>query len=309
MSLDTHATAARVLVIGLGTMGLPIALRLHAAGFAVSGLDPRAGAREALARAGGQVIVSTAASVAEAVRSLRDADGARMPHPAGSTALTCITCVSDEDALQQLWQAPGGLRAALAPGLCLIDHTTTGIHTARQLAAEAAQAGAMWLDAPLSGAAAGAHAGTLSAMLGGAPDAVDRARHVLSAYCATLTHLGPAGAGQAGKLANQLAIAGTNAGLLAAAGFAAAQGLDLVRCFDALAAGSAQSVQMNQHRAALTRAPADVAHFDWLQRDLALALAHLPADATASCDTSNTLRHRLCALYQVFDGTPASPLL
>jgi 3-hydroxyisobutyrate dehydrogenase-like beta-hydroxyacid dehydrogenase len=146
-------------------------------------------------------------------------------------------------------------------------------------------------------------------MLGGEPGAVEHARPVLSAYCATLTHLGPAGAGQAGKLANQIAIAGTNAGLLAAAGFASLQGLDLARCFDALAAGSAHSVQMDQHRAALTRAPADIVPFDWLRRDLALALAHLPADETATSDTSQALLDRLFALYQVFDGTPSSPLL
>ncbi|WP_295375456.1 NAD(P)-dependent oxidoreductase [uncultured Pseudacidovorax sp.] len=285
------AELAPVLVIGLGTMGLPIALRLHAAGVPVWGMDSRPELRDALPS--GRVF--TAGSVRDAVHACR--------------AAAVITCVSDEAALQRLWQAPGGLREALAPGLCVVDHTTTSVPTARQFAADAGQAGAMWVDAPLSGAAAGARAGTLSAMLGGEPGAVAHVRPLLSAYCATLTHLGPAGAGQAGKLTNQIAIAGINAGLLAATGFAALQGLDLARCFDAMAAGSAHSVQMAQHRAALTQAPDDSSLFDWLRRDLALVLAHFPADAAATSGASQALHGRLHALNRVFDGTAAPPLL
>lgn len=282
-----------VLVIGLGTMGLPIAQRLRAAGVPAWGMDSRPELHDALP--GARVL--TSGSVHDAVHASR--------------AATVITCVSDEAALQRLWHAPGGLSEALAPGLCLIDHTTTSVPAARRFAADTGQAGAMWVDAPLSGAAAGARAGTLSAMLGGEPHAVDHARPLLSAYCATLTHLGPAGAGQAGKLTNQIAIAGVNAGLLAAAGFAALQGLDLARCFDAMAAGSAHSVQMAQHRAALTRAPADSTLFDWLRRDLALVLEHLPVDeAAATRGASQALHDRLHALNRMLlDGTAAPPLL
>lgn len=281
-----------VLLIGLGTMGLPIALRLHAAGVPVWGMDRQPELHDALP--GGRVF--TAGSVCDAVRACR--------------AAAVITCVSDEAALQRLWQAPGGLHEALVPGLCVVDHTTTSVPAARQFAADAGQAGAMWVDAPLSGAAAGARAGTLSAMLGGEPGAVAHVRPLLSAYCATLTHLGPAGAGQAGKLTNQIAIAGINAGLLAATGFAALQGLDLARCFDAMTAGSAHSVQMAQHRAALTQAPADSTLFDWLRRDLALVLAHLPVDEAATRGAPHALHDRLHALNRMlFDGTAAPPLL
>lgn len=282
-----------VLVIGLGTMGLPIAQRLRAAGVPVWGMDSRPELHDALP--GARVLTSG---------PLRDAVHA-------SRAATVIICVSDEAALQRLWQAPGGLHEALVPGICVVDHTTTSVPAALQFAAEAAQAGAMWVDAPLSGATAGARAGTLSAMLGGEPEAVEHVRPLLSAYCATLTHLGPAGAGQAGKLTNQIAIAGINAGLLAATGFAALQGLDIARCFDAMAAGSAHSVQMAQHRAALTRAPADSTLFDWLRRDLALVLEHLPVDeAAATRGASQALHDRLHALNRMLlDGTAAPPLL
>jgi hypothetical protein len=68
-------------------------------------------------------------------------------------------------------------------------------------------------------------------------------------------------------------------------------------------------VQMAQHRAALTQAPADGTLFAWLRRDLALVLAHLPADAAATSGASQALHGRLHALNRVFDGTAAPPLL
>lgn len=267
-----------VLLFGLGAMGLPIARRLLAAGFAVWGVDPRADALAALHSAGGRA--APGAAPAQALAAVRGAHA--------DCDVTLISCLPDDQVLTQLWCNAGGLSQAPLAGCTVIDHTTCGIALAQQLAAQCATQQAHWVDAPVSGGIAGAQAGSLSAMLGGTHAAVQQAQAVLSAYCASAQHLGPAGAGQAGKLANQLAIAGTNLGLMAATRFASAQGLDVAACLAALAGGSAHSVQMEQHRAALARYADDpLALFDWLPKDLALAQAQarqLPSDVQALVD-------------------------
>jgi 3-hydroxyisobutyrate dehydrogenase-like beta-hydroxyacid dehydrogenase len=168
-------------------------------------------------------------------------------HDAGPWAL--ITCLPHAQALSDLWPAPSAWPMRLA-GSTVIDHTTCGVALAQQPATQCAQQ-AGWLDAPLSGGVAGAEARQLSAMLGGAHETEQAARDLLASYCASVEHLGPVGAGQAAKRANQLAIAGTHRGRMADTRDAQAQGLDVAACLVALASGSAHSVQMTQHRTKL----------------------------------------------------------
>jgi 3-hydroxyisobutyrate dehydrogenase-like beta-hydroxyacid dehydrogenase len=160
----------------------------------------------------------------------------------------------------------------------VIDHTTTGPAFARRAAAFFATRGAGFVDAPLSGGVAGARAGRLLAMQGGDPAHCQAADGVLAAYCARTVRFGDAGAGQAAKLANQLCIAGTVRGLHEAAGFARACGLDPGLLFDALAAGSAHSTQMDQHAGALAAAAAPFGErFGWIAKDLSLAASEMAA--------------------------------
>ncbi|UUX95412.1 NAD(P)-dependent oxidoreductase [Aquabacterium sp. J223] len=250
-----------VLVCGLGTMGRPIAQRLRAAGHRVAGHDPLPAALAAWADHGGQAIDATALPAA-----VHAAD-------------VVITCVTDEAALRALWagEAADGapLAAHLRAGTLVVDHTTTGLALARALAADMAARGVRWLDAPLSGGVAAAEAGGLLALVGGGDEALHAALPLLTTYCARVQPLGPAGCGQAGKLANQLAIAGTNLGLATAAAFAQAQGLDVAAWLQALAGGSAASAQRDQHAGLLAERPEAGAAtlFPWLDKDLRLAQA------------------------------------
>ncbi|MBL8382926.1 MAG: NAD(P)-dependent oxidoreductase [Burkholderiales bacterium] len=252
-------TRPSVAMFGLGALGAVLAARLHAAGCALAAHDPRPAALAAHRSACG----------ADTVRA--------------AEAQVHVSCVTDESAAEQLYFAPGGWAESLRPGCLAIDHTTTGPAFARRAAAALAARGVGFVDAPLSGGVGGARAGRLLALLGGAAADRERAAPVLAAYCARQVAFGPAGSGQAAKLANQLCIAGTLAGLDAAAAFARANALDVGQLFAALAAGSASSAQMEQHAPMLAAADAAFGErFGWIAKDLALALESAAAAPPAA---------------------------
>lgn len=238
-----------VAFFGLGALGAPLAGHLAADGYAVQVHDPNP---EALAQ------------------HLK-----RYP-PSGlesEAPLIAITCVTDEAAAHALYFGPGRLVEKMPKDGLVIDHTTTSPAFARKAALALAERGAGLVDCPLSGGVGGAQNRCLLAMLGGAEADCARAQEVLRHYCQKMVSFGPAGNGQAAKLANQLAIAGTVRGLHEAARFARRSGLDPVTVFEALSAGSAQSAQMDQHATALTASDAAFSQrFGWINKDLELAI-------------------------------------
>jgi 3-hydroxyisobutyrate dehydrogenase len=243
---------------GLGTMGFVIAGRLAAAGHPIAVHD---------------------------VSADRCADWSQRFTAAAhdlAAARFIITCVTDDAALRALLTGERGLIARVRPGACFIDHTTAAPETARELAGAAAARGAVALDAPLSGGRAGAEAGTLSAMIGGDLEALDRARPILSVYAASVVHCGAAGAGQVAKLANQVAIAGIVRGLAEAVTLARAGGLDPATVLAALARGTARSMQLERLSGTLADDAWRFEHtFAWLAKDLRLALDEAVADGAS----------------------------
>lgn len=182
-------------------------------------------------------------------------------------------CVSDTPDVQAVVHAPDGLLAALRPATLIVDHSTISPQATQALSAAAAARGAAWLDAPISGGSEGAARGTLSIMVGGAADAVQRAMPYLQAMGQTITHVGPSGAGQMAKLVNQILIVNTMQGIAEALLLAQAGGLDLEKTLAAVSGGAAGSWML------ANRAPQVMAR-DWrpgfmvdLQtKDLRLAL-------------------------------------
>lgn len=242
---------------GLGTMGWPIASHLARAGFEVAVAD----ARESVAQQW------------------------RAQHPSGThgahTAEVVITCVTDESALERLLLGADGLLRDARAGQLFIDHTTTSPRLARAAGECAEQCGAHFVDAPLSGAAIAAQAGTLAVFAGGSADALARASELMRHYAQRITPLGGVGAGQTGKLANQVAIAGTVRGLTEAVALARGAGLDIDALLGALGAGSARSNQLEQHAAKLCDPLfAFGMTFDWLDKDLRLALDEAATSGT-----------------------------
>ena len=129
-------------------------------------------------------------------------------------------------------------------GLIVVDHSTICPVATRRFAERLADSGVALVDAPVSGGDVGAREGTLSIMCGGDREPFQRVRPLLEVVGKSVTHLGPAGSGQACKACNQIAGAAALAGACEALALAKANGLDLRQVVDVVSAGAAGSWQL-----------------------------------------------------------------
>ena len=256
MGMTAHLKTA---FIGLGVMGAPMARHLASAGHAVTVFNrTRARAEDWRATCATRDLkVTLAPSPAEAARG-------------ADIVFTCVG--NDEDLAEVLLDADGALDA-MAPGALLVDHTTVSAEMARRIEGEAQQRGLMAIDAPVSGGQAGAENGVLAIMCGGSEVAMAHAAPIMGCYAARIVHVGPAGAGQTAKMANQMCIAGVLGGLAEAVRLAQAAGLDLDRTFEAISGGAARSWQMeNRWHTMVKDEFAFGFAIDWMRKDLGYAL-------------------------------------
>lgn len=192
--------------IGLGNMGLPMARNLVRAGFGVKGFDLSETALQAIESAG----ATRCASAAEAIDAV-DA---------------VITMLPASRHVKSLWLDEDGLLTRLLPGTLLIDSSTIAAATAREVAAAAAQRGIDMIDAPVSGGTGAAEAGTLTFMVGGSADQLERARPLLEKMGKRVLHAGASGAGQTAKACNNMLLGIIMAGSCEALQLGIANGLD-----------------------------------------------------------------------------------
>ena len=247
----------KVSVIGLGVMGGPIARHIAHAGHALTVYNRSAPRLLKWQAAHPDIAHRVATSPADA------ADGADM----------VITCVGNDDDLADVVLGPQGVFTTLRRGGVFVDHTTVSARIARQIAVEARDKEVHCVDAPMTGAQAGAEAGTLTLMCGGRADAIAAAQPVMEAYARRIVHIGKAGSGQATKMANQICIAGIIAGLSEALRLAQAAHLDLDKVYEAISGGAAQSWQMDNRWKTMADDSFDFGFaVDWMRKDLGLAL-------------------------------------
>lgn len=209
---------AKVACVGLGTMGGPMAGHLLDAGHEVA------------------VWNRTAAKADELVE--RGARRAASPADAAAGADVVVTCVSDSPDLEAVVLGDHGVIEGIGPDAVLLDCSTVAPSTETRIAEAIA---AEVVDAPLSGGAEGARNGTCTAFVGGSDAAFAIAKPILEAFCKTITHLGPTGAGQAAKAVNQIIISGTYASVGEGLAYAERAGLPLEALVEALAGGAADS--------------------------------------------------------------------
>ncbi|MGH3440327.1 MAG: NAD(P)-dependent oxidoreductase, partial [Sciscionella sp.] len=175
--------------IGLGIMGGPMAANLVDAGYEVTGYNRSRPKVDKFVERGGK----GAASIAEAVRG----------------ADVVVTMLPDSPDVHDVVLGADGVLTNIADGALLIDFSTIRPDVSREVAQACSEKGVRVVDAPVSGGEAGAIEGSLSIMVGGATEDFEVAKPVLDAVGGTVVHVGPAGAGQTVKAANQLIVAGT----------------------------------------------------------------------------------------------------
>lgn len=192
--------------IGLGNMGAPMAHNLLRAGYRLSVCDLSAAAVAALVAAGAR----GAATAADAVQ---DAD-------------VVISMLPANEHVRALYLGAGRVLEAARPHALLIDCSTIAADVAKEVSAAAAARGLAMLDAPVSGGTAGAAAGTLTFIVGGEDEALERAREILGSMGKNIFHAGAAGAGQVAKICNNMLLGVLMAGTAEALNLGVAHGLD-----------------------------------------------------------------------------------
>jgi 3-hydroxyisobutyrate dehydrogenase len=176
--------------------------------------------------------------------------------------------------VEETYLSPGGIVERAREGALLVDMTTSSPLLARRISAAAAARGLDSLDAPVSGGDVGAREARLVIMAGGDSAAFERARPVLSLMGGNLSHLGPAGAGQHCKMANQIAVAVGMIAWTEALAYARSAGLDPVKVHASISGGAAGSWSMtNLAPRALSGNFAPGFYVKHIRKDIGIAVA------------------------------------
>jgi 3-hydroxyisobutyrate dehydrogenase len=276
---------ARIGFIGLGNMGLPMAVNLVKAGHEVSGFDLFPQGVEKLRAAGGKA----GADIAELA--------------AGSEIV--VTMLPAGKHVREVYLDDEGILAKAKPGTLLIDSSTIDVDSARAVEAAAKARGLLMLDAPVSGGVGGAQAGTLTFMVGGADAAFAKAEPVLSVMGKTVVHAGAAGAGQAAKICNNMILGISMIGVSEAFVLAEKLGLDKQKLFDISSKSSGQCWSLTTYCPVPGPVPTSPANRDYqpgftaamMLKDLRLA-----QDAARAGGATTPLGAEAASIYGLYVG-------
>ncbi len=243
----------RIGFIGLGIMGKPMAARLVRAGFPV-----------VVHNRSPQAVEELTAEGAEAAGSAREI---------AERSDVVITMLPDSPDVEAVVLGDDGVVAGVREGMLVIDMSTIAPAMARQVHAALAERGVEAVDAPVSGGEPAAIDGQLSIMAGGSEAALDRAAPIFAELGKATTHIGPAGAGQVAKAANQVVVALTIQAVAEALTLASKAGVDPARVREALLGGFAQSKILEAHGERMLEGRFDPGfRIELHRKDLAIAL-------------------------------------
>lgn len=220
----------RASFIGLGAMGASMARHLHGKG----------------------LLVAVGNRTQQKAYDLAGDLGVDAPSIEGIAAMSDVValCVTaDQDVLDNV----AALLPHLREGSVVVDHSTVAPATAQRAAQMLAEKGIAFLDAPVSGGVEGARNGKLSVMVGGDAAALEKARPVLEAYAAKVTHMGAVGAGQSTKAVNQVIVAGIAQAVTEGLALGEALGLEADALLPTLGAGAAGNWFLEKRGATMLR--------------------------------------------------------
>ena len=271
---------AEVAFIGLGNMGLPMALNLVRAGHGVTGFDLSPAAREAATAAG----LALADSALDCVRR----------------AQVVVTMLPAGKHVRAVWEE---VACAVPQGALLIDSSTIDVESARAVHELAGAQGLLALDAPVSGGTGGAVAGTLTFMCGGTAGAFAAGKPVLEAMGKRIVHCGGAGAGQAAKVCNNMILGATMVATCEAFVLAEKLGLDHQALFDVVSTSSGQSWSTTSYcpvPGPVPASPANNGYKPGFAAALMLKDLLLSQEAAASAGAVTPMGAAAAGLYQRF---------
>ena len=251
--------------IGLGIMGKPMALNLLKAGFKVIAYNRTKEKVNAIVDAGGEEGLT--------------------PKAVAENSDIIITIVSDTHDVEDVILGENGVIKGVKAGSVVIDMSTISPSVTKEIAAKLKEMNVEMLDAPVSGGDVGAINGTLSIMVGGNSETLERCRPIFEAIGKSITHCGNNGMGQTTKLCNQILVSVTNMAVSEAVLFAQKSGLDAHTMVEATKGGAAGSWQLSNLAPKMVDedfAPGFM--IDLQQKDLRLVLEaaeelHLPLPA------------------------------
>lgn len=261
--------------IGLGNMGGPMAANLTKAGHEVTGFDMADVSIEGVSMATSGAHAATGADVVITM----------LPNGA------ILRAVAKE------------VLPAMSAGAALVDCSTVDVDSARAVAAEAAEASLLFVDAPVSGGIGGAAGGTLTFMAGGTEDAFAKALPLFDIMGQKAVHCGAAGAGQAAKICNNMILGITMIGTCEAFALADKLGLDRQKMFDVVSTSSGYSWTMNAYCPAPGVGPSSPADNDYkpgFAAELMLKDLRLSQQAAESADADTPMGELAQALYARF---------
>ena len=257
----------KVGMLGLGKMGAPMARHLIAKGYNVAGYDPVDAARRNAAALGVTLC--------------------RSPRDVAQAAELVIVVVGFDHEVETVMFGAGGVMEAARPGLVVAIGSTVAPGYAKRLAERATERGVVVLDAPLARGAAAALAGKLLVFGGGDEAAFAACRPVLGAFASDIFHLGPAGAGQVGKMVNNLILWACTSANDEGLRLGEALGVDAQQLREALHHSSAQNWAMDQR--------SDRSGMPWAEKDMTIVL-HEADLARLSLPLCGTVKETVKAL-------------
>lgn len=183
-----------------------------------------------------------------------------------------ISCIGNDEDLIEITTAENGCLKLLSYNSIFIDHSTVSPKLVKTINTEASNLGLTFLDAPISGGEAGAINGALSIMVGGSLESFNKSEKLLQTYGKKIKYMGPSGSGQLTKIINQICIAGLVQGLSEAVHFMKKTDLSADDVLDVISGGAAQSWQLDNRLKTMSE---DKFNFgfavDLMRKDLGIA--------------------------------------
>ena len=268
---------ANIGFVGLGHMGLLMAVNLVKKGHTVTGFDMQAQAMESFKAQGGLLATDL--------------------HDVAKNQSVVITMLQTGQQVHSVCLGGQGIFRTMQPRTLFLDCSTIGAEAIQLIHQEAVKHNLYCLDAPVSGGMLGASNGTLTMMIGGDLDVFEKAKPILACLGTNLIHTGRAGSGQAAKLCNNMILGASMIAVSEAFLLAERLGLSAQKLYEVVTRSSGQCWAMSQHAPVPGVAPNSPANFNYqpgfsatmMLKDLALSQSagaavglNMPLTATAT---------------------------